>query len=164
MIISKKHIEWLAIIFFLVVVSVIFQQIYTSLTEQGIASGGPYDNAAAYPRAVAILIGMLVVVQFAITFLTGERPRDQQTTGITSLARPCGLLVIFAAYLGVLGYLGYHLTTTPMIIAVMLLCGMRRLPMIAVSAILISFVLAFLFEKFLNVVLPGGTFGLNIPW
>ena len=51
-----------------------------------------------------------------------------------------------------------------MVIAIMLLCGMRDYIAIAVSAVSISLVLAFLFENFLNVVLPGGIFHLNIPW
>ena len=72
MIINKKHVELLAIIFFTIVVAVVFQQIFTSLTEQGIAAGGPYDNAAAYPRAVAILIGTLVLVRLLIIVFSNE--------------------------------------------------------------------------------------------
>ena len=74
------------------------------------------------------------------------------------------LLLIFAAYLAMLEHFGYHLATTPMIIAIMLLCGMRNYLMMAVSAVGISLLLAFLFENFLNVVLPGGILHLNIPW
>ena len=59
---TKKHAEYLVIIFFLMVIGIVFQQIATSMTEQGIASGTPYDNAAAYPRAVAILAGALLFV------------------------------------------------------------------------------------------------------
>ena len=51
-----------------------------------------------------------------------------------------------------------------MIIAIMLLCGMRNLLAIVGSSVGISLTLAFLFERFLNVVLPGGIYRLNIPW
>jgi len=63
-----------------------------------------------------------------------------------------------------LGHLGYHLTTPLMIIAIMLLCGMRNLLATVGSSVGISLTLAFLFERFLNVVLPGGIYRLNIPW
>ncbi|MGI9435573.1 MAG: tripartite tricarboxylate transporter TctB family protein, partial [Geminicoccaceae bacterium] len=58
---TRKHAEWLVALFFLGVIAIVFYEIATAMTEQGIASGGPYDNAAAYPRAVAIAIGILIV-------------------------------------------------------------------------------------------------------
>ena len=171
---KRKHVELYVIIFFAFVIAVVFQQIFTSLTKQGIATGGPYDNAAAYPWAIATLIGALVIVQLLIVVFSGkssEIKSDDKTTNsaetsfkTSGLTRPFFLLVIFSIYLGLLRYFGYHLTTTPMVIAIMLLCGMREYITIAVSAISISLVLAFLFENFLNVVLPGGIFHLNIPW
>ena len=60
MIIGKKQVETIAVVFLSMVVAVVFQQIYTSLAEQGISTGGPYDNAAAYPRGVAILMAFLL--------------------------------------------------------------------------------------------------------
>ena len=174
MIIKRKHVELCVIIFFAFVIAVVFQQIFTSLAEQGIATGGPYDNAAAYPSAIATLIGAFVLVQLLIIAFSNEpieKNIDNKTmysaeTSVKNagLTRPFFLLVIFSIYLGMLQYFGYHLTTTPMVTAIMLLCGMRNYFTIAVSAISISLVLAFLFENFLNVVLPGGIFHLNIPW
>ncbi len=162
----KKHIGWMVVAFFVAIIAVVFQQIYTSMTEQGIASGGPYDNAAAYPAAVAILIGILVLLQAGLGLLRALPPSDEENEAISlaRLKRPAGLLLIFGIYLALLGPLGYHLTTAPMIFAVMVLCGMRiALVTIAVSVV-IAFVLAFAFEVFLKVVLPGGIFALNIPW
>jgi len=166
--------ELYVIIFFAFVIAVVFQQIFTSLTEQGIATGGPYDNAAAYPWAIATLIGTLVVVQLLIIVFSDEpsKTKSVDKTGNSTemsvktadLTRPFFLLVVFSIYLGMLQYFGYHLTTTPMVVAIMLLCGMRNYITIFVSAVSISIVLAFLFENFLNVVLPGGIFHLNIPW
>ena len=161
--VRRNLIGWLAVAFFFTVIAIVFQQIYTSMTEQGIASGGPYDNAAAYPQAVAIIIGVLVLVQAGFNF---ARPDSDDTTEIAlaDLRRPAGLLLIFGVYLGLLGYLGYHLTTAPMIFAIMVLCGMRPSIVTAITALAIAFVHAFLFEVFLKVVLPGGVFSLNIPW
>lgn len=163
--ITSKQISWLVTVFLAIIVAVVFRQIHTSMTEQGIASGGPYDNGAAYPRAVAIVIGLLVFAQFLIDNLrTSPGAARGSATDISTLRRPALLLVLFAIYLGALNTLGYHLTTTPMIFAVMWLCGARQFWRLLAAALAMSFVFAYIFENFLNVVLPGGIFRLNIPW
>ena len=155
--------QWLAIAFFAVLVAIVFQQIATSMTEQGIASGGPYDNAATYPRYIAIFIAVLVVFQIIHTVF---RATDETVLSPSSgpMLRAVGLLAVFATYLLLLDGLGYHLTTTPMAFAMMWLCGGRNIGKLLIIALGMAFALAFTFEKILNVVLPGGLFGLNIPW
>ncbi len=164
MTITRRHAEWLAVAFFAALIAVVFQQIYTSMTEQGIASGSPYDNAAAYPKAVAILIGALLGIQVIVTILA---KRDTHTTGSVTLDhawRPALLLLIFAAYLYGLAAIGYHLATPSMIMAVMVLGGMRSaLPVIGYG-VGASLAIAYFFEAYLKIVLPGGMFALNIPW
>lgn len=165
--VTSRQVNWLVTIFFLVIIAIVFQQIATSMTEQGIASGSPYDNAAAYPRAVAIAIGLLMLLQFAVGFITRSSTThhdEQNSTSVVDLVKPTWLLVIFAVYLGVLGTLGYHLTTAPMIMAVMFLCGVRSIVTLLAAGIGIALVFSFLFEYFLKIVLPGGIFSLNIPW
>ena len=160
---TRKLAEWLVVAFFLVLIATVFQQIATSMTEQGIASGGPYDNAAAYPRAVAIFMGCLL----ALSILIGRLfPDLDETPGLSveKIRRPALLLVIFAIYLWALGYLGYHLATPPMLMALMILGGLRRPLEIILVSFAVSFFLAFVFEVFLKIVLPGGIFALNIPW
>ncbi|WP_306257842.1 tripartite tricarboxylate transporter TctB family protein [Pararhizobium sp. IMCC21322] len=162
---GKKQLNWLVIVFFAIIIAVVFQQIHTSMTEQGIATGGPYDNAAAYPRAIAILIGLLLILQAAVSGFKGRSAdTDADRLPIEQAYRPLALLGVFALYLGLLGVLGYHLTTTPMIVALLLVCGARPSLRIFVIAVLISFTLAYFFEAHLKVVLPGGIYGLNIPW
>jgi hypothetical protein len=51
-----------------------------------------------------------------------------------------------------------------MLAAIMVLCGLRRPTVIVASALAIAFGLAYFFEVYLKVVLPGGVFHLNIPW
>lgn len=161
---GNKQVNWLVIVFFAVIIAVVFQQIHTSMTEQGIATGGPYDNAAAYPRAIAIIIGVLVMFQAAVNWFKGHSVRSETGLTLEQAYRPMALLGIFALYLGLLGVLGYHLTTTPMIIALLLVCGARPSLHMFVTALLIAFALAYFFEAHLKVVLPGGIYGLNIPW
>jgi hypothetical protein len=150
------------VVFFVALIAVVFQQIFTDMVEQGIASGGPYDNAAAYPEAVAVLIGIMVAAQTG--FLLFRRVTSEGAVSLRDMRRPAGLIAIFGLYLALLGELGYHLTTAPMLAAVMVLCGLRRPVMIVASALVIAFGLAYFFEVYLKVVLPGGVFHLNIPW
>ncbi len=160
---SRTHAEWLAIVFFFALVGVVFQQISTDFVTQGIASGGPLDNAAAYPRAIAILILCLLAVR-GVAQLRTEQPATERATPIATLKRPAALLAVFALYLLSLNFLGYHLSTTPMIAIVMLLSGEREPIKILAFSAGFATLAAFTFEKFLRIVLPGGIFQLNIPW
>lgn len=160
---SARLAEWVAIAFFAVLGALVFQQIATSMAEQGIASGGPYDNAASYPRNIAILMLALLAVQL-IRDLAFRGEDASEAVSETGLQRSVALLVIFAIYLVSLDWLGYHISTTPMAAAVMWICGLRNIVKAVGFALCMAFILAFAFEKILNVVLPGGIFGLNIPW
>ncbi|MEO8411721.1 MAG: tripartite tricarboxylate transporter TctB family protein, partial [Propionivibrio sp.] len=154
----QKHAEWLSVLFFAFIIAVVFQQIATSLTEQGIATGGPYDNAAAYPKAIAILMGILLV-PIALTI-------KSTAIGVTfaELKRPALMLVIFSLYLLGLGILGYHISTPLMLISVMMISGIRRPIELVLSGIGVSLLMSLCFESMLKVVLPGGMLGLHIAW
>jgi putative tricarboxylic transport membrane protein len=82
----------------------------------------------------------------------------------SSLRRPVILLLVFSAYLGGLGTLGYHLTTPLLLMAILILSGVRNKWEVVLFGFGVSLFLAFMFEVFLNIVFPGGIFGLNIHW
>ena len=161
---NRRHAEWLVLIFFAALIAIVFQQIHTSMAEQGIASGGPYDNAASYPHAVAILMAGLIAALLLVSLRQKPAATEAAGYGLSQIKRPVLLIAIFAIYLAALGILGYHLATPPMIAAIMVLCGSRNPLEIVFVSVVVSFVFAFLFEVFLKIVLPGGIFGLNIPW
>ncbi len=147
------------------VVVLVFFQIETSMKSQGIASGGPYDNAASYPRAVAVLVGILVIVQVISGFIGNATAKsDGHAVSRTDLIRSGAMLVVFAVYLMVLTTLGYHLATAPMIFAIMWICGARRFVRMALASAAMALAFAFIFEKFLNVVLPLGLWNIFVPW
>lgn len=162
---NRNHLEWLALVFFLALVGVVFQQINTDLVSQGIADGDPFHNAAFYPRAVAILI--LGAVFIRAVLLTAEiRDTGIKVTEerVSAMFRPVQLVCLFGLYLYLLDVLGYHLVTTPFIAMIMIICGDRKpLPTVLFS-LSTAFLIAFVFEKYLKIVLPGGIFSINIPW
>lgn len=162
---NARNLSLLVVAFFAVIVVIVFQQIATSMTEQGIASGGPYNNGAAYPRAVSIVIIVLVLGQTLMDRF-GNSPAGEADEPVvfSDLHRPALLLLVFAIYLGLLKTLGYHLTTAPLVLAIMWICGARNIGKLLSVALVMAFSFAFVFENFLSVVLPGGVFRLNIPW
>jgi putative tricarboxylic transport membrane protein len=162
---NRNHVEWLALVFFLALVGVVFQQINTDLVAQGIAEGDPFHNAAFYPRAVALLILGAVFIRAAI--LTTEIKNTKQIVPekrVSEIFRPVQLVCLFGLYLYFLDILGYHLATAPFVALIMTICGDRKpLPTLLFS-VSTAFLIAYVFEKYLKIVLPGGIFSINIPW
>jgi putative tricarboxylic transport membrane protein len=158
--------EWLLLSIMMLLVAVVFWQVLTDMTQAGIASGGPFDNAAAYPRGLAILLALLVVIRSIVKIRNTDKQKvmEGKIFAFTAIIRPVLLLVIFSVFLMGLKYLGYHIMTTPFIIAVLYLCGERRWVFMLLLGIVSSLTVAFAFEVLLNVVLPGGIFHFNIPW
>ena len=166
---SSRTLNFVALGFLLAVIVTVFWQIGTDLKEQGIASGGPYDNAASYPRIIAVFVAVLLGLQFGIETLKGNAAPDAEGDQLadiqpSDLGRAGMMLVVFAVYLMVLTKIGYHLATAPMIFAIMGICGMRSIPRLVLSSVAIATGFAFVFEVFLNVVLPLGIWDIFIPW
>ena len=141
----------------------VFYQTRTSLVEQGVASGGALNNAALYPEIVA---GLLAILAFAQLILASRRPSGAAKNAADPAPVPFWMPIVgvlaFAIYLFVLPKLGYHLTTPPFILAMLMVFGVRLLPAIAV-ALGMSLLVAVIFEGILNVVLPVGMFDIALP-
>lgn len=162
---NRYHAEWLSLVFFLALVAVVFQQISTDLTQQGIASGGPFQNAAFYPRGVAILIiGIVCVRVVQLTREIKQNTAELPFKSLQQLILPAKLVCLFGLYLYLLGVLGYHLTTTPFLFMVTYISGDRKIFSNMLFSFSIALLIAYIFEKFLRLVLPGGVFSINIPW
>lgn len=163
--IRKTQIDWVASAILLSIVALVYQQIHTVMIPAGIAKGGPIENAAAYPRAIATIIGLLVIIEVVKRIVTQvfQESKDEWIT-ISTLQRSVLLVLTFALYLGSLNLLGYHLSTAPFLFAIMAIAGEKQWLRSLVTGIVVSISLAFLFEILLKLVLPGGVFRLNIPW
>jgi len=161
---ASRFLSVLALGFFVAVIIVVIWQIETNFKEQGIASGGPYDNAAAFPTAVIFVIGFLVVIQGALDFIGTKSSAKLKIPPRSALMRAGMMLFIFAVYISALETIGYHLATSPMIFSIMWICGMRNITMLICAAVFVSTSFAFVFEVFLNVVLPLGIWTIFIPW
>jgi len=162
---TRRITDWLVLGLLCVIIALVFHQISTSMVEQNIASGGPYNNSASYPRAMAILLA----VSLPLVLLT-SRKEEAGADAITeelswlNLRRPLTIAAIFVLFLLGLPVLGYHLTAAPMLIVIMLICGLRGMVPVLLPGFLVPLLFAYLFEVHLKIVLPGGLLGLNIAW
>jgi len=163
---NQKKMEWYLLSLMLLIVAIVFWQVYTDMTQAGIASGGPLDNAAAYPRALAVILGLLVAIRTLTKFFQ-TRKLTKEPVPVFSLSvikKPGLLLLIFGLYLLGLKILGYHLMTSLFLFIVLYVAGERKLPQMLIFAMVSSITVAFIFEVLLKIVLPGGVFRINIPW
>lgn len=144
-------------------IAVVFQQIATDMEAQNITSGGPYSDAASYPRALALAMGLALAANVSLKYFSraDALPPETETQG---LRRPASLLGLFALYLIGLDWVGYLVASIALFVCVMLLCGERRPWLIGVAAIGVTFILSAIFGGVLNVVLPRGDYGIALPW
>jgi len=95
--------DWLARVLIGAVPLLIFS---TSLSDQGVASGGPMSNAAAYPSIIAWILLALSVIN-ALRIVAGQisqrSPLDPTATTRLALIAT-GLFVVNLLCLGWLGY------------------------------------------------------------
>jgi putative tricarboxylic transport membrane protein len=152
--------DWIAWAMFAAIPVLIFWQSATSLTEQGVASGGPMQNAALFPRIIAFAMTLLVAV-LGLRLVLGRvrRPSPLHAAEGTRLA--LAATALFFVYLIVLPRAGFHLATPVLGFLMFWLLGIRPLAALAGGTAL-SLVTAFVFEGLLNVVLPVGVFNIAL--
>ncbi len=151
---KKYSYDWLAWLFFLFIAILVLWQSATSLKDQAAASGGPLQNAAAFPQSIAWLMLVLSLFNFMRIFRGRiANPSAVVSTKTTSLALMITLL--FFIYLLTLQSLGYYIAT-PLLLSLFLKgLGLKWVKSFIV-AISMTLLVASIFEGLLNVVLPLG--------
>lgn len=138
----------------------IFWQNATSLSDQGVASGRPMSNAAAYPSIIAWILLALSVIN-ALRIVAGQisqrSPLDPTATTRLALIAT-GLFVVHRLCLG---WLGYYLTTPVLLAALFAMPGLSPLATIA-GAVPATLIVAAVFKGLLNVVPPLGIFSFTL--
>lgn len=152
--------DWIACIFFLIIPLIMFYQIETSLVEQGVASGGPMQNAATFPRIIAwLMLGLSGLNLFRILFEKVSHYSPFKATDMTG--RAIFATVLFVVYLVVLPTFGYYIMTLLLLASLFRLLGLSWIQ-VAAGAVLSTLAVAFVFEGLLNVVLPVGIFEIAL--
>ena len=156
------------VVIFFGVAGIAFWQFATSFAEQGANSGGPFDNAAMFPRLIAWTLIILGVVQVATSLLSkGTGAGDGRSEPAAAqgqddgrlLLRALACLATFILYLSVVTTVGYITATIVMLLVMFVILGARPI-VAAVVAVAATFVAGLIFGTLLNVVLPVGRLGL----
>lgn len=131
----------------------VFLDIATRFAAEGVASGRAEDNAAMFPRLIAALLAVLLVIQ-GFREWTG---RAAETPSL-DLPRPrvWGLFALFLVYLVAFRWLGFVVSTPVFLVLAMGLLGYRNLLVAVIFSSAVTFAIWLVFLKMLNLVLPAG--------
>ena len=155
--------EWLVLAAFIALGIFVYQQINGPLTAQGNASGDPVNNAALFPRLVANLIlglSALQLVQLLRRKVRLSAEFRHKATG-DSAWRCVACFGMLLAYLFALPLAGFYPATAAFLLALVVLLKARPIWFATLVAVLITFVVGYVFEELLRVVLPQGRLGLS---
>jgi hypothetical protein len=152
--------DWVAWILFASVPVIVFWQCSTSLVEQDAAGGGPMENAALYPRVLAGVMSVLVVVQ-ALRLLLGKVRQPSPFKAHPETRRALVGAGLFVVYLVALPVIGFHIATPLLCTGLFLLLGMSIVASV-VGAVLLWLATSFVFAGLLNVVLPVGVYNISL--
>jgi hypothetical protein len=156
--------EWVMLAGFTALGLFVHQQILGPLTEAGYASGDAVNNAALFPRLVANLILGLCALQL-VQLLRRRVLLSAEILHIAERGYAWRCLIAFLvllAYLASLPLLGFYPSTAAFLLALFVLLKARPVWMAALVAVLLTFVVGYVFEELLRVVLPHGHFGLSL--
>ena len=153
--------------------AVAFWQLATSFVAQDANSGGPFDNAAMFPRLVAwrlLLLSGIEITRLLIRWHRGGAtdgagqggllrpgPEDESLRVLTYRALACS--GVFMVYLIALTPIGY-IASTPVLIAAMAMILGARFWVAILVAVTATTAIGIVFATILNVVLPVGRLGL----
>lgn len=162
--------EVAVVLAFLALAGLVFQQTGTSFVEQDAASGGAMRNAAMFPELLAwclILLAALQLAQIIRDLLAGHAADLERAEPVAAPGEPGSLVkalvctALFVLYLLLLKPLGYHLTTPVFMFACYYVLGTRRILVAIVLALATSLAMSFVFEYWMNIILPVGRFGIG---
>ncbi len=151
---DKYAYDWLAWLFFLMIAILILWQSATSLVDQGVSSGGALQNAAIFPQTVAwgmICLSALNMIRIMIGDITNKSPITVTKTTPLALIST----ILFFIYLITLETIGYYIVTPILLTLLLWILGVKWLNSFSV-ALLMTLIVACIFEGLLNVILPLG--------
>ena len=140
----------------------VFYDIGTRFAEKGVNTGSAENNAAMYPRLVALLLLGLLFIQLARTVMTPAGNDDQNLFNpgifLKEHAKAITVFAIFLAYLWAFRWLGFLYSTPIFLFLTQLTLGLRNLWKIGLYSGGVTAIVYLAFSKLLNLALPAGDF------
>lgn len=138
----------------------VFYDIATRFAAEGVASGSAENNAAMYPRLVALLLLFLILIQGARTLLersvSAGRGADLSLAALTKYRRSVAVFILFLLYLSAFRWFGFMIATPLFLVSVQFVLGYRNVIAMALYSGGVTMAIWFAFSKILNLVLPAG--------
>lgn len=140
----------------------VFYDIGTRFAAEGVASGSAENNAAMYPRLVAIVMAGLIAVQLLRTVL--GRPHSSQPLRlaigdlVSKYWRTTALFVLFLAYIWAFRWFGFVYSSLVFLALAQAILGRRNPLKIALYAGGVTAVIWLAFAQLLNLALPSGDY------
>ena len=156
---GRNFAETLFILLLVGAILLVFYDVNTSMVEQGIAKGDAYQNAAAYP----IVLSIILILCISLVIFKNLIFRNIEKTNLIFDLKHIQLFIIFCIYLIFLDMVGYHLLTPILLFITSFIYGERNWFITIIYSIIISLLIALIFEELLNVVLPVGVFEIALP-
>ena len=156
---GRNFAETLFILLLVGAILLVFYDVNTSMLEQGIAKGDAYQNAAAYP----IVLSIILILCISLVIFRKLIFRNIEKTNLIFDLKHIQLFIIFCIYLIFLDMVGYHLLTPILLFITSFIYGERNWFITIIYSIIISLLIALIFEELLNVVLPVGVFEIALP-
>mgnify|MGYP001289804136 CR=1 FL=1 len=156
---GRNFAETLFILLLVGAILLVFYDVNTSMVEQGIAKGDAYQNAAAYP----IVLSIILILCISLVIFRNLIFRNIEKTNLIFDLKHIQLFIIFCIYLIFLDMIGYHLLTPILLFITSFIYGERNWFITIIYSIIISLLIALIFEELLNVVLPVGVFEIALP-
>lgn len=111
--------------------------------------GQPNDpGTAAFPRMIAVALGVLALAQLLRPGEAGALPRGG------AALRVCGILALLFVYAALFEALGFVIATMLFLLGALLLAGIKQVPYLILVPVGVSVVLFYLFYELLEVSLP----------
>lgn len=151
------------LVFILVLTAIpvfVFYDIGTRFAAEGVNTGSAENNAAMYPRLVAILMAGLLAIQAVRTFLlpSDEGAMPDLPEFVRKHARAIVVFFIFLAYLWAFRWIGFVYATPVFLFLTQIALGYRNIAGLIVYPIGVTAGVYFAFSKILNLALPAGDF------
>lgn len=155
--------KFLPILFLAAVCTLVLFEAATTMAERGQASGTPIQNAALYPRLLAVLLLILVVAQAFADLRQGVAGgSDARATTPRRLVQMSVVMLALVSYLALLPILGFLLATPVFVLALLLGLGEREPVVLIALSLAVPAGCLLVFQVLLNVNLPRGVFGIAL--
>lgn len=138
----------------------VFYDISTRFAAEGVNTGSAENNAAMYPRLIAILMAGLLVIQGARTLILA--PEKSAGTDVKLFIRKHSRAVvvffIFLAYLWAFRWFGFIYSTPVFLLLTQIVLGYRNIIGLVFYPVGVTAAVFIAFSKILNLALPAGDF------